>query len=117
MRQRDALLAAILPAPGRGLPALAALDLDAFWREFDAVAPAHLRLGLGAAVAAVGVVLPLSLGYGRTLAGLGEAEREEVVVRACRTPGLAELVEVAKVVACMAYFQDDEVQAVARRRT
>ena len=46
-RWRDALLAAIVPAPGRGLPALAALDLAAFWSRFERAAPLHLQLGLG----------------------------------------------------------------------
>jgi hypothetical protein len=116
-RQRDALLAAILPAPGRGLPALAEIDLSRFWPRFEASAPAHLRLGLAAATVAVAVVLPLSLGYGRTLWALGDDEREEVIARACASPLLSTLVEVAKVVACMAYFSDPEVQETARRRT
>jgi hypothetical protein len=114
VRHRDALLAAILPAPGAGLPALAELDLGAFWPRFEAV---HLRLGLRVATLALGVALPLSLGYGRTLASLSEDEREEVIARAHRLPGLSPLVDVAKVVACMAYFADPEVQATARRRT
>jgi uncharacterized protein Smg (DUF494 family) len=117
VRHRDALLAAILPAPGDGLPALAELDLGAFWPRFEAVAPVHLRLGLRVATLALGVALPLSLGYGRTLAALSEDEREAVITRALRLPGLSPLVDVAKLVACMAYFADPEVQATARRRT
>ena len=48
-RLRDALMATILPAPGRGLPAIEDVDLRSFWVRFDAAAPVHLRLGLRAA--------------------------------------------------------------------
>src|SRR5690606_24589459 len=116
-RHRDALLFAILPAPGGGLPALAEVDLTGFSPRFEESAPSHRKLGLAAASLAADVALPLSLGYGRPLSGLGEVAREEVIARASRVPMLAALIDVAKVVACMAYFDDPEVQATARRRS
>lgn len=112
-RWRDALMAGLLPAPGRGLPGLSALDLTAFWRRFGEVAPVHLRLGLRAATWALGP-LPLALGHGRSLAGLDDVARDAVLSRAAELPGLRELVEVAKVVACLAYFSDPGVQQTAR---
>ena len=54
VRLRDALLAAILPAPGRDLPGIDELDLDAFWARFDTSAPAHLRVGLRTATLVLG---------------------------------------------------------------
>lgn len=114
---RDALVAAILPAPGNGLPAAAALDLSGFWPRFSAAAPFHLRLGWNVAVVVLAGGLPRLLGYRGSLTALGEEEREAVVARAWRTALLGPLVEVAKVVACMAYFSDPAVAAVARSRT
>lgn len=116
-RTRDALLGAILPAPGRGLPALADLDLSPFWPRFFAVAPLHLRLGLGVAVVVLGSALPRALGHLRALPGLAPEVREAIVVRAHGLPLLRDLCEVAKIVACFAYFSDPAVQAAARRRT
>ncbi|MBK7775015.1 MAG: hypothetical protein IPI43_12935 [Sandaracinaceae bacterium] len=43
-------------------------------------------------------------------------EREAFITRAAGMPGVGELVEIAKVVACLAYFTDPAVQATARRR-
>jgi hypothetical protein len=113
-RLRDALLAAILPAPGRGLPAMEDVDLRAFWERFETVAPVHLRLGLRVATLVLGT-LPRVLGYERTLPELSAAEREAFITRAAGMPGVGELVEIAKVVACLAYFTDAGVQATARR--
>lgn len=108
-------MGALLPAPGRGLPALSELDLSAFWPAFDAAAPAHLRLGLRTACLVLGSA-PRLMGFGRSLSALSDDERERFIVRAAETPGLAQLVEVAKVVAAMAYFSDAHVQDVARAR-
>lgn len=115
-RWRDALLAAIVPAPGRGLPALAALDLAAFWSRFERAAPLHLQLGLRVATVLLAAVLPWMLGYFRALPALDDDAREAVVTRAARLPGLSALLEVAKLVACLAYFSDPGVQATARGR-
>lgn len=114
---RDALVAAILPAPGRGLPAAAELDLSRFWPRFSAAAPLHLRLGWSVAVVLLAGGLPRAFGYRGSLAALGEDEREAVVARAGRSVLLGPLVDVAKVVVCMAYFSDPTVAAVARSRT
>lgn len=113
-RWRDALLAALLPAPGGGLPGLGQLDLSAFWPRFEAAAPVHLRLGLALAVWGAAVLAPLLL-YRRTLPGLAEAQRDAVLQRAAGWPLLGPLLDVAKVVACMAYFADAAVQSAVRR--
>ena len=114
-RLRDALMATILPAPGRGLPAIEDVDLRSFWVRFDAAAPVHLRLGLRVATLVLGA-LPRVLGYRGTLPDLSAEEREAFITRAAGMPGFGELVEIAKVVACLAYFTDPQVQATARRR-
>jgi len=105
---REALLHAMVPAPGDGLPALAQVDLRDFWRRFDAAAPLHLRLGLAAAAVLLGQVLPL-LSRGRSLAALSAADQDRVLQRAATLPGLDQLVLVVKVVACLAYFDDPAV--------
>jgi hypothetical protein len=114
-RLRDALMAAILPAPGRGLPAIEDVDLRAFWVRFETTAPVHLRLGLRAATLVLGGVLPRALGFAGTLPDLGDDEREAFITRAAQLPGADALVEIAKVVASLAYFTDPQVQATARR--
>ena len=115
-RFRDELLHAILPAPGRGLPALSALDLSAFWARFDEVAPLHLQLGLRAAALLCGGLLPRIL-TGRSLAALSETERSRALARLTAAPGGATLIEVAKVVAGLAYFSDPHVEDLARSRS
>lgn len=114
---RDALIAAIVPAPGRGLPALSELDLERFWARFEETAPTHLRLGMRAASIGIGGVLPFLLGHSRALPGLDEDQRDAVLQRALHLPVFADLARVAKVVACLAYFADPGVQAKARGRT
>ena len=116
LRWRDALLAAMIPAPDSVL-GFADVDLATFWARFDAAAPLHLRLGLRAANAVLVAGLPRVLGYGASLAQLGEAERDRVLDRARGIPIIDQLVELAKVVACLAYFSDPGVEAAARRRS
>ena len=113
-RWRDALLASILPSPGDGRPGLGDVSLDDFWPRFHAVAPWHLRVGLRLAVFAVAGVLPWLLLHFRTLPRLNDDQRDAVVVRADRLPLFRDLLEVAKLVACLAYFADPDVQAAAR---
>lgn len=113
-RWRRALFEAVLPAPQGGLPAMAEIDLERFWPRFDGVAPAHLRLGLRVATVALGALLPLAAGHRRTLDRLDPAVRDRMLRRAERLPLLRELLEVVKIVACLAYFDDDRVQRRVR---
>ncbi|MBT9558127.1 MAG: hypothetical protein IV100_18990 [Myxococcales bacterium] len=115
-RWRDALLHAIVPASGRGLPALADLDLRPFWARFDEVAPPHLQLGLRAAAVVLGGLLPRLLA-GRPLASLPEADQERLLLQLASLPGGAQLVDLAKVVAGLAYFSVDAVEDIARSRS
>ncbi|MFO0757227.1 MAG: hypothetical protein U0359_12100 [Byssovorax sp.] len=112
-RLRDALVAAMIPAPGAGLPAAADVDLRAFWPRFEAAAPLHLRLGFRASVLALGA-LPLALGYGRSLADLDDDAREAFLQRASALPGMVALLDVAKIVVGLAYFADPGVEAIVR---
>ncbi len=107
------LLALILPQPVPGATAWTRLDWPAFWRTFDARAPLHLRLGLVVAALLVGgCYLRLRLGPGWRQAGDAAAppttrERLDLALGdASRGVLLGQLVEVLKVVASLAYFDD-----------
>ncbi|MFM8412494.1 MAG: hypothetical protein ACKOCT_19750 [Alphaproteobacteria bacterium] len=113
-RWRDDLLDAILPAPGGALPAMASVDRRSFWPRFERTAPLHLRAGFRLATAVLGGLAPRMLGHRGTLAGLDAEARDDVGRRAAHAPVLSELVLLAKLVACMAYFDDPAVQTAAR---
>lgn len=110
---RDALISSVIPKPGASLPPLADVPLDPFWKRFDAVAPPHLKLGVGVATVALGVALPLAM-YGRTMAALTPSEREEFLARAQGVPGAAVLLDVVKIVGCLAYFNDPAIDTTGR---
>lgn len=110
---RTALVAAIIGDPA-DLPSPRDVDLTTFWARFDETAPAHLALGLRTATVAIAVVLPRLLGHAQGLRALGPDAADAVVQRAAALPGFAVLTEMAKVVACLAYYSDAEVQALTR---
>jgi len=113
-RTRDALLDAMIPAPGSGLPAMAELDRRVFWERFTSSAPWTLRLGFRAATWLLGAAAPLVLGHRTTFARLDDGARDDVLRRSAHLPGGDALLLVVKLVACFAYFDDAHVQAVAR---
>lgn len=115
--ERDALVVALLGDPGDGLPAPRTLDLERFWRRFETAAPLHLRLGFGAATILVAIVVPRLLGHGHGLAHLDPDAADAVVQRAAGLPLVNAVIEVAKIVACFAYFSDDRVDEAVRRGT
>jgi hypothetical protein len=114
---RDTLLGAIIPGatapPGRVLPSLQETDLAAFWPRFRAAAPIHVRLALAGATLALGGLLPVAT-TGRPLSRLSAEARERVIGRAAALPVARDLLEIAKVIACLAYFEDPSVQARVR---
>jgi len=111
---RQVLLCALLPSPHDGLPALAELDLSHFWSRFDQVAPAHLRFGLNAAAFTLVHLVPRALGHRASLGQLNRPHQDEVLRRSAATPGLSQLVDVGKIVACLAYFDDPKVERRVR---
>lgn len=113
-RWRDALVAALIPTAAGPLPPADAVDLSAFWARFDASAPLHVRAGFRASVCVVAGALPWTLGYFRSLPRLKPAEREALLQRADRLPGVADLLEIAKIVICLGYFDDPAVDAAVR---
>jgi len=78
----------VIGAPGRGFPAPETQARASFWERFEAAAPWPLKAGWTAALAADAVGAPLA----------------------------GPLRDVARIVACMAYFDADEVQAHVRTR-
>lgn len=110
--RRDALMDAMLPSPGPGLPGLGEIDLTAFWAEFDRVAPVHLRLGLWASALVLVTVLPRLLGHRRALDRLDRADQERVLERGAAL--FPPLVLVAKLVAALAWCEDPRVDAALR---
>ena len=114
-RWADALLEAMIPSVGTGLPPMSEVDLQSFWDRFEAVAPLHLRLGMRVATWPLAGGLPLAMGLGATLPQLDDAAREAVLLRAASLAPLAMLLEVVKIVGCFAYFDDPAVQDAVRR--
>jgi len=113
---RDALIAAMLPAPGGDLPGAGDLDLTDFWKRFESAAPLHLRLAFRTATLIIAGMLPLALGYRRSLANLDADTRETILQRATTMPPMAPLIEIIKVVVAFAYFDDPKVEAIVRGR-
>src|SRR5262249_46362560 len=62
-RWGDALLDAMIPEPGNGLPPMARVDRRTFWARFAHAAPWPLRLGLRAATYVIGGLAPFLLGH------------------------------------------------------
>jgi hypothetical protein len=110
---RDALLLALLPRPTPDLPDPAALDAAAFWPRFDAAAPLALRVAVTLAAWLVVGLGPWLL-HGRAWGRLTPDEHDGVVQRLAGWPGVADLLDVAKLVACFRYFDDAGVQAALR---
>jgi len=115
-RWADALLDAMIPAPGDGLPAMAAIDRSAFWPQFERTAPFEVRIGLRLATCALVVAAPFLLGYRNLFTRLDAAARDDVLRRAANLPGGADLMLLVKLVACFAYFDDPGVQRTARSK-
>jgi len=113
-RWREALLDAMIPEPGNGLPPMTAVDRRTFWPRFERAAPWMLRLGFRIVTCLVGGVVPFLLGHRRGFSGLDAVARDDVLRRTERLPGGEALVLVIKLVACFAYFDDPGVQAIAR---
>jgi len=109
-------MAAVIGDPQPPMPAFSAVDLGPFWRTFDDRAPVHLRGGLRMATVMLGIVLPRLLGHGRGLVGLSADDRDAVVQKAATLPLFSDLLEVAKLVGCFAYFSGPAVQDAARGR-
>ena len=117
IRARDALVAAVIGDPQPPMPPPAEVELQGFWDSFAVHAPLHLRAGLRVAVLMLAVVLPRLMGHVHGLARLSPEDRDAVLQRAASLPLLADLTEIAKLVACFAYFSDPGVQDAARGRT
>lgn len=113
-RAQRAVVAALLPAPGHGLPRVDDLDLSGFWPRFRAVAPWSLRAGFSLAVVVM-TWLPWLLGYWRTFDHLNDDERDAVLQRAARMKGVDGLLDLTKLVVCFAYFEEPAIEAAARR--
>lgn len=113
---RDALVAAMLPSPGGGLPSAGDIDLSSFWPRFDAAAPLHLRLAFRAATVVIAGILPITLGYRKSLTNLDDDKREAVLQRAAKMATMAPILEIVKVVVAFAYFDNAQVEAIVRGR-
>jgi hypothetical protein len=110
---RDAVVIALVGRPAAA-PDPARIDLDGFWREFDSVAPIHVRAGFRVAAAVIGTIAPRLCGHASGLAGLDRATAESVVERAAGWKALAPLIDAATIVSCFAYFADDEAETAIR---
>ncbi len=93
---------------------MADVDRRAFWPRFEAAAPWLVRFGFAAATFVLVGFAPWLLGRRRSFVALDAAGRDDVLRRVDRLPGGAELLQVVKIVACFAYFDDPRVQATVR---
>lgn len=116
-RWADALLDAMIPAPGDALPAMAGIDRTAFWPRFAAAAPPELRFAWRCTTIALVAVAPFLLGYRTIFTRLDAAARDDVLQRAANLPGGADLLLLVKLVACFAWFDDPAVQRTVRGAT
>ena len=112
----ERLLAAVLPRPRPQAPAWSSLAWPAFWARFEAAAPLTLRLGLSVAVLVIGV---LYLGaFGAAGPDADPVRRDRLLRRAPAQPLLgpifAALLELLRLVAALAYFDDARTQAAYR---
>lgn len=98
-----------------GLPGPERIDLDAFWRRFDATAPLHVRAGFTMATVVIGTVLPRCFGHRHGLASLDAETVDRTVQRAVAIAAVRPLLDAASVVACFAYFSDERVESQVRR--
>ena len=103
-----------MPAPpGDGTrsdgPALANLDLAAFWTRFQGAAPPLLRLGLRASVWLLTLGPPVLIGRWRPFHRLPAADQDRLLVRLLDHPAYLarQLALVLKLVASFAWFQDE----------
>ncbi len=110
------LLAATLPAHEPGRPGLGDLDLREFWRRFDRTAPRALKVGLPAAVWVLSLSVPLLVGRFATIRQLSDDDLDTLLNRAneSRSFVIRQMVATLKIVACLAYFDDEDVQRRTR---
>jgi hypothetical protein len=113
---RDALIVVLLGAPAGGAPALSTMDRRAFWKRFDVVAPLHLRLAVRGLAFGLVWVYPLMVWPPRPWFQRTLAEQEDVLRRFAGVAGLGAALDLIKVVACFAWFDDDRVQDEFRGR-
>lgn len=110
MSDRDALVDAMLPCHLAGVRAPSAAQRADFWSRFEAVAPLTLRFGFGLAVLLIVRVMPWVGGWGRPWRRLGPEAHDALLLRCAALPGLADLVEVARLVTCFLVFDDADAQ-------
>lgn len=111
--REQALIQAVLPAvPGVG--ALEEPELSTFWARFDEAAPLQLRFGLAVAAVVLAVLWPRLNGHLARMDQLPRSAQDQLLGRADRLPLLRDLLEVARLVACFAFFRDPSVQAAVR---
>ena len=128
-RETELLLACVLPQPLPSATPWSRLDWPAFWATFDACAPLHLRWGLVAAtwiVARCYLRVRLGRGWRAALAraagaptvadhgAVGAAALDAALDDAGRSAVLAPLIDVLKVVAALACFDDAATDAAYR---
>ena len=110
---RDALVHAVIGDP-IGLPSPSDADLESFWATFADAAPSHLRFGFCVSTLVLGRVAPILFGHPLGLGRMDPNAADRLIRRAESNPLLSPLAEVAKVVACFAYFADEDVAARVR---
>jgi hypothetical protein len=104
---RDAVLMTVLPGAPPPPPA--------FWARLSAAAPPSLWLSLRLIIALLGLLGPPLAGAWRPFPALDPAARARALQRFAALPGLGASVDLLKLIACFAHFDDPAVQAAHRR--
>ena len=115
-RWRAALVQTVIGHPTH-LPSVETLDLSDFWDRFEQTAPLHVKLAFRTANLTLSSVLPRVMGHHHSLDKLTPEIQNQVIERALTVPPLSPLLDVAKIIACLAYFDGPEVQSRARRQS
>ena len=100
------------PGEHGALPAFARLDHAGFWRALEAGTAPHVAAGLRATIHALNAAPLVLAGVHRPLTALSRAERIACLARLATSERyeVRQMIATAKILACFAYFEHDDVR-------
>ena len=105
------LFIAALPG-SKNYPGIDKVDLTQFWSQFNKAGPPTLKLGFRASIWVLNFAAPMHIGQWNMFCNLSESEKNLALERCAKSKSgmVRQMVEIIKIIVCMAYFQDQEVQ-------